>query len=74
MSAREALIASIGRLLTCGPNIFARDDGAVNRSRMFAFGEGDEFIWSTLGGIDAGRAARTARVPSASEIAVNFRR
>ena len=49
-------------------NIFARNNVVVNRSRILTFGGGDEIIWSTLGDIDAGRGAKTARVPSAPEI------
>ncbi|WP_454620626.1 filamentous haemagglutinin family protein [Bradyrhizobium cenepequi] len=49
-------------------NIFARDSVTVNRSRILTFAGGDEVIWSTLGDIDAGRGAKTARVPSAPEI------
>jgi hypothetical protein len=30
--------------------------------------KGDEIIWSTRGDIDAGRGAKTARVPSAPEV------
>ncbi|TAI64597.1 hypothetical protein CWO89_17955, partial [Bradyrhizobium sp. Leo170] len=49
-------------------NIFARDSVTVNRSRILTFAGGDEVIWSTLGDIDAGRGAKTTRVPSAPEI------
>lgn len=49
-------------------NIFARDNVTVNRSRILTFAGGDEIIWSTLGDIDAGRGAKTARVPSAPEV------
>jgi hypothetical protein len=51
-----------------GINIFARDSVTVNRSRILTFGGGDEVIWSTLGDIDAGRGAKTARVPSAPDV------
>ena len=40
----------------------------MNRSRILTFAGGDETIWSTLGDIDAGRGAKTTRVPSAPEI------
>ncbi|WP_324614995.1 filamentous haemagglutinin family protein [Hyphomicrobium album] len=53
-------------------NIFAHDSVTVNRSRVLTFGGGDEIIWSTLGDIDAGRGAKTARVPSAPEIVTDF--
>lgn len=53
-------------------NIFAQNDVVVNRSRILTFGGGDEIIWSTLGDIDAGRGAKTARVPSAPEIVTNL--
>ncbi|WP_441240899.1 filamentous haemagglutinin family protein [Tardiphaga sp. 768_D3_N2_1] len=49
-------------------NIFARNNIIVNRSRILTFAGGDETIWSTLGDIDAGRGAKTTRVPSAPEI------
>lgn len=49
-------------------NIFARNNVTVNRSRILTFAGGDEVIWSTLGDIDAGRGAKTARVPTAPEI------
>jgi hypothetical protein len=49
-------------------NIFARSNVIVNRSRILTFAGGDETIWSTLGDIDAGRGAKTTRVPSAPEI------
>ncbi len=49
-------------------DIFARDSVTVNRSRILTFAGGDEIIWSTLGDIDAGRGAKTTRVPAAPEI------
>ncbi|WP_176454749.1 filamentous haemagglutinin family protein [Tardiphaga sp. OK246] len=49
-------------------NIFTRNNVVVNRSRILTFAGGDETIWSTLGDIDAGRGAKTTRVPSAPEI------
>ncbi|WP_176721961.1 filamentous haemagglutinin family protein [Bradyrhizobium sp. LMTR 3] len=49
-------------------NIFARNSVVVNRSRINTFGGGDEIIWSTVGDIDAGRGAKTARVSSAPEV------
>lgn len=52
-------------------NVFARDSVTVNRSRILTFAGGDEVIWSTLGDIDAGRGAKTTRVPSAPEIATD---
>lgn len=58
-------------LVTLGPgdiSIFARDNVTVNRSRILTFAGGDEIIWSTRGDIDAGRGAKTTRVPSAPEI------
>ena len=48
--------------------IFARNDVIVNRSRILTFSGGDEIIWSTLGDIDAGRGAKTARLPLAPDI------
>lgn len=58
-------------LVTLGPgdiNLFARDNVTVNRSRILTFAGGNEIIWSTRGDIDAGRGAKTTRVPSAPEI------
>lgn len=52
-------------------DIFARHDVTVNRSRILTFSGGDLTIWSTLGGIDAGRGAKTTRVPSAPLIATD---
>jgi filamentous hemagglutinin len=49
-------------------DIFARDSVTVNRSRILTFAGGDEVIWSTLGDIDAGRGAKTTRVPAAPDI------
>jgi hypothetical protein len=49
-------------------NIFARNNVTVNRSRVLTFAGGDEIVWSTLGDIDAGRGAKTTRVPSAPDI------
>ena len=49
-------------------DIFAHRDVVVNRSRILTFGGGDEIIWSTLGDIDAGRGAKTTRVPTRPEI------
>jgi filamentous hemagglutinin family protein len=49
-------------------NTFARDNVTVNRSRVLTFAGGDVTIWSSLGDIDAGRGAKTTRVPSAPEI------
>ncbi|WPO40327.1 filamentous haemagglutinin family protein [Tardiphaga sp. 42S5] len=46
-------------------NIAARDDVVVNRSRILTFSGGDVTIWSTLGDIDAGKGAKTTRVPKA---------
>ncbi|MEI2418009.1 filamentous hemagglutinin family protein [Orrella sp. JC864] len=55
-------------------NVFARDSVTVNRSRILSFvpqatGQGsDQIIWSSRGDIDAGRGAKTVRVPSAPDI------
>lgn len=55
-------------------NIFSKNDVTVNRSRILTFVPettergSDVIIWSTLGGIDAGRGAKTLRVPSAPDI------
>jgi filamentous hemagglutinin len=45
--------------------IFARNDVVVNQSRILTFAGGDEIIWSTVGDIDAGRGAKTARSTTA---------
>ncbi len=52
-------------------DIFSGRDVVVNRSRVLTFGGGDEIIWSTLGDIDAGRGAKTTRVPSKPEVVVD---
>lgn len=55
-------------------NVFAKDDVVVNRSRILSFVPeatrqgSDQIIWSTQGDIDAGRGAKTVRVPSAPEV------
>jgi len=52
-------------------NVFAHDDVVVNRSRLLSFVPeatrqgSDQIVWSTIGDIDAGRGAKTVRVPSA---------
>lgn len=47
-----------------GINILARNNVAVNSSRIFAIGGGDVTIWSSLGNVDAGRGAQDSlRVP-----------
>lgn len=52
-------------------DIFAKSNVVVNRSRVLTFAGGDEIIWSTLGDIDAGRGAKTTRVPSQPEVKVD---
>jgi hypothetical protein len=52
-------------------DIFADDNVIVNQSRVLTFAGGDEIIWSTTGDIDAGRGAKTKRVPSAPEIVMD---
>ncbi|MDC7986977.1 filamentous hemagglutinin family protein [Rhodoplanes sp. TEM] len=46
-------------------NVFAQDDIVVNQSRVLTFSGGGIVMWSTEGDIDAGRGAKTQRVPSA---------
>jgi hypothetical protein len=41
-------------------SVLARDNVAVNTSRIFTLVKGDETIWSSLGNVDAGRGAKTA--------------
>ncbi|MDC7787036.1 filamentous hemagglutinin family protein [Rhodoplanes sp. TEM] len=48
--------------------IVARDDVMVNASRILTFGGGDVTIWSTVGDVDAGRGAKTTRIPVSSII------
>lgn len=62
-------------LLTLGYgrlDVFAKQDVVVNRSRVLTFSGGDVTIWSTLGGIDAGRGAKTTRVPSAPVVTTSL--
>jgi hypothetical protein len=71
VAALDAVAPSGYGLVTLGYgniDIFAKYNVTVNRSRILTFAGGDEIIWSTLGDIDAGRGAKTARVPSAPEI------
>ncbi|HEY8336681.1 MAG TPA: filamentous hemagglutinin family protein [Tardiphaga sp.] len=71
VAALGTVVPAGAGLITLGNgdiNIFARDSVTVNRSRILTFGGGDEVIWSTLGDIDAGRGAKTTRVPAAPEI------
>jgi len=49
-------------------NIFTRDDVEVNQSRVLTFGGGDVIVWASEGDIDAGRGAKTIRVPASSEV------
>ncbi|OHV97371.1 hypothetical protein AKG95_09030 [Janthinobacterium lividum] len=55
-------------------NVFAKDDVVVNQSRILSFVPeatlrgSDQIIWSSRGGIDAGRGSKTVRVPSAPEV------
>lgn len=55
-------------------NVFAHDDVVVNRSRLLSFVAdqsrqgSDQIIWATEGDIDAGRGAKTVRLPSAPEV------
>lgn len=58
-------------------NVFADQDVIVNRSRILSFVSdahplgSDQVLWSTLGDIDAGRGAKTVRVPKAPEVMVD---
>ncbi len=53
--------ADLGILTSAGGNIeaAARDDIAVNQSRVFTLARGDLLLWSSDGNIDAGKGART---------------
>ena len=53
-------------------NVFVKKSVTVNRSRILTFGGGDEALWATLGDIDAGRGAKTARVPSAPDVTTSL--
>ncbi|MCA1324543.1 filamentous hemagglutinin family protein [Herbaspirillum sp. alder98] len=59
-------------------NVFARNDVTVNQSRILSFVPAatrqgsDQIIWSTVGNIDAGRGAKTVRVPSAPEVVTDL--
>jgi len=59
-------------------DIFAKDDVTVNQSRILSFVPevtkqgSDQIIWSTVGNIDAGRGAKTLRVPSAPEVVTDL--
>lgn len=58
-------------------NVFADRDIIVNRSRILSFVStaeplgSDQVLWSTRGDIDAGRGAKTVRVPQAPEVAAD---
>ncbi|MNX75103.1 Filamentous hemagglutinin family outer membrane protein [compost metagenome] len=58
--------------------IAARNDVTVNQSRILSFVPevtkqgSDQIIWSTVGDIDAGRGAKTLRVPSAPEVSTDL--
>ncbi|GGB95499.1 hypothetical protein GCM10007205_00900 [Oxalicibacterium flavum] len=55
-------------------NLFAHDDVTVNRSRVLSFVPeaarqgSDQIVWSSQGDIDAGRGAKTVRVPSSPDV------
>ncbi|MGK2742410.1 filamentous hemagglutinin family protein [Tepidicaulis sp. LMO-SS28] len=51
--------------------IATSDDVIVNRSRILTFEGGDVAIWSTFGGIDAGRGKKTLRSPNAPEMRID---
>ncbi|WP_411886827.1 filamentous haemagglutinin family protein, partial [Polaromonas sp. YR568] len=59
-------------------NVFAKDDVVVNQSRILSFVPeaskrgSDQIIWSSRGGIDAGKGSKTVRVPSAPEIVTDL--
>jgi filamentous hemagglutinin family protein len=77
LAALGAVVPAGAGAVTLGSghiNIFTKQDVIVNRSRILTFvpdasAKGsDLIIWSTLGDIDAGRGAKTLRVPSAPDI------
>lgn len=55
-------------------NVFAHNNITVNRSRILSFVPeatrqgSDQILWASVGDIDAGRGAKTVRVPSAPEV------
>ncbi|MDZ4360913.1 MAG: filamentous hemagglutinin family protein, partial [Variovorax sp.] len=55
-------------------NVFTDRDITVNRSRILSFVSqaeplgSDQVLWSTQGDIDAGRGAKTVRIPQAPEV------
>ena len=59
-------------------NVFAKEDVVVNQSRILSFVPeasmrgSDQIVWSSRGGIDAGRGSKTVRVPSAPEIVTDL--
>ncbi|WP_198299047.1 filamentous haemagglutinin family protein [Bordetella genomosp. 13] len=77
-------VAGLGTAVTAGAgiitlgsghiDIFAHEDVVVNRSRILTFVPeatdpgSDMVIWSSVGDIDAGRGAKTLRVPSAPDV------
>lgn len=81
-------VASLGAVVPAGYglvtlgsghiNVSAKDDVVVNQSRILSFVPeaskrgSDQIIWSSRGGIDAGRGSKTVRVPSAPEIVTDL--
>jgi filamentous hemagglutinin family protein len=77
-------VAALGAVVPAGAGLVTLDSGhigiftknnvTVNRSRILTFVPNastrgsDMIIWSTIGDIDAGRGAKTLRVPSAPDI------
>lgn len=53
---------ALGLVVTSAGDIkgFARDDMVVNQSRILTVGGGNVLLWSSEGGIDAGKGAKTA--------------
>lgn len=77
VAALGAVAPAGAGLVTLGSgniDVFARDSLTVNRSRILTFVPeatargSDMILWSTLGDIDAGRGAKTLRVPTAPDI------
>ncbi|MNR77986.1 Heme/hemopexin-binding protein precursor [compost metagenome] len=77
VAALGATIPAGYGLVTLGSghiNVFAKEDVVVNQSRILSFVAeasprgSDQIIWSSRGGIDAGRGSKTVRVPTAPEV------
>jgi filamentous hemagglutinin len=64
--------SQLGIITASGGSIRSLSDGdfLVNQSRVFTLGGGDILLWSSNGGVDAGRGARTATATPPPQIVV----